>query len=90
MTFRKIKDPDATLDYQMDWSDWLAESDLIATSEWIVPAALAVVSESQSENTATVLLSGGLTGQTYVVVNRIVTDAGLTDDRSIEFLILDR
>jgi hypothetical protein len=92
MTFRKIKDPDAVLDYSIDWSAWLG-SDTITTSEWFVDGAdtdLAVDSDSKSTTATTVWLSGGTLGVTYTATNRITTADGRTDDRSISVQILDR
>ena len=56
MTF--AKDPDAVLDYAVDWLRWLA-GDEIATSVWIVPDGLTRVSDAATTTKATVWLSGG-------------------------------
>ena len=79
MTF--TKDPNAVLDYTIDWTRWLA-SDQIATSEWLVPAGLTKMADSKTASSATVWLSGGTAGQSYTVTNRITTAAGRTEDRS--------
>lgn len=80
-----IKDPDATLDYTRDWTDWLAASgaDAIVSSEWITPAGIVVEAQSNTENTATIWVSGGTLGQRYQLVNRITTNGGRIDDRTI-------
>jgi hypothetical protein len=75
------KDPDAVLDYQIDWSTWLG-SDTISTSAWTVQSGLTKGSDSKTDTTTTVWLSGGTAGQTYRVTNRIVTAGGRTDDRT--------
>jgi len=78
-----IKDPDAVLDYQVDWSDFLG-SDEITASQWISSdPALVVDSDSFTATTATVWLSGGDNRRRYTVTNRVSTDAGRTDDRTI-------
>jgi len=77
-----VKDPDAILDYTVDWSEWL-DTDTIASSDWEVPSGMSEQSSSNTTLTATVWLSGGTTDNTYAVVNRIVTAAGRTDDRTI-------
>jgi hypothetical protein len=87
MTF--TKDPDAILDYAVDWSRWLA-GDTIAASLWIVPAGLAKVTESNSATKAIVWLSGGTAGQSYTVTNRITTAGGRTEDRSFTIRVEDR
>jgi len=84
-----LKDPDAVLDYQVDWSDWL-DSDTISTSTWTVPSGLAEDSASNTTTTATVWLSGGTAGTSYTVVNHIVTAEGREDDRSIIIKCQDR
>jgi hypothetical protein len=77
-----VKDPDAVLDYQIDWSSWL-DSDTISTSDWTVPSGLTEDSASNTTTTATIWLSGGTEGETYTVINEIVTAGGRTDNRSI-------
>ena len=85
------KDPDAVLDYKVDWSTWLAEiSDTIATSSWDVPTGLTEDSDENNETEAVVWLSGGTAGQTYTVTNHIVTAGGREDDRSFQIVVKDR
>jgi hypothetical protein len=79
-----IKDPNATLDYKVDWSAWLG-ADTISTSSWIVPSGITQTTASNTATTGTIWLSGGTEGRTYQITHRIVTTAGRTDDRS--FLI---
>jgi hypothetical protein len=85
-----IKDPDAVLDYGFDWSDWLAIGETIATSTWTVPTGITKDSSSNSTTATVVWMSGGTAGQTYELVNRIVTSAGRTEDRTISLLVLQR
>lgn len=84
-----LKDPNAVLDYINDWSDWLV-TDTIATSTWTVPTGITKDSSSNTTTTATVWLSGGTAGVSYTVVNRIVTAAGRTEDRSVVLMVLER
>jgi hypothetical protein len=84
-----IKDPDAVLDYQVDWSSWL-NGDTISTSSWTVPQGLSKESDSKSTTATTVWLSGGVAGQSYSVVNHIVTAAGREEDRTIKIMCLER
>jgi len=83
------KDPDAVLDYQIDWTDWLA-GDTISTSAWTVSAGLTKTSESNTPATARVWLSGGQAGSVYKATNRIVTAGGRTDDRTLEIRVNQR
>ena len=78
-----IKDADAKLDYQLDWSAWLDDEDTIATSTWEPSDGLTVEDESHTTTTATVWLSGGTVGAYYTVTNRIVTAAGREDARPL-------
>ena len=84
------KDPDATLDYQFDWSDWLPSGDTISSSSLIIPNGLTLESESNTTNQVTAWLSGGVAGTDYTITNRIVTVAGRTDDRSAVIKVEDR
>lgn len=84
-TFSAIKDPDAVLDYSIDWEAWL-DGDVITGSTWLIGGSgsdMSVDSDSNSNTATTVWLSGGAMGRSYDVTNRIVTSAGRTDDRTI-------
>lgn len=86
-----IKDPQAKLDYAVDWSAWLDEDDdTIGQSDWTVPGGLTEVSASTTGTLATVWLSGGVVGEVYEVVNHIVTAAGREDDRTIFIHVADK
>jgi hypothetical protein len=84
------KDPDAVLDYQLDWSDWLPDGDTIATSVWSVPVGLTEDSDTNTTTTATVWLSGGTAGTEYQVANTITTADGRTDERTIKIKVVER
>lgn len=84
------KDPDAVLDYSVDWAAWLG-ADTIATSTWpVVPAGITKDSDTNDTTSATIWLSGGTAGQTYQITNRIVTAGGRTDDRTITIQIVEK
>jgi hypothetical protein len=85
---RWIKDPDATLDYSLDFTEWL-EADTLASATWSAPG-LTVVSSSTTTTTATIWLSGGTVGQVYPVRCRVVTAGGRTDDRTFELAVTHR
>lgn len=86
------KDPDAVLDYGVDWSAELAKhgNDTINTSTWIVPTGITKDSDSHTTTTATIWLSGGSVGKTYKVVNRITTVGGRTDDRTLSIQVVEK
>ncbi|MCJ7440416.1 MAG: hypothetical protein MUO25_02375 [Thermoanaerobaculaceae bacterium] len=83
------KDPNAVLDYSIDWSHYLG-TDTIATATWTVQAGLTKVTESKTTTTATVWLSGGTAGTDYPVICRITTVGGRTDDRTITIRVRER
>ena len=82
MSSTYTKDPDAVLDYMVDWEQWL-DGDTISTSTWTVPSGITKDSDSKTDTTATVWLSGGTLNDDYEVVNRIVTAGGRTEDRTL-------
>lgn len=84
-----LKDPDATLDYAVDWTAWLEDGDSIAASEWIV-TGLTGTRQALVGATATIWLSGGEPWQTYLVTNRVTTAAGRIDDRTLRIRVIDR
>lgn len=84
-----VKDPDAVLDYQADWATWLGE-DTISSSTWIVPDGITKDSDTNTTTSATVWLSGGTAGSNYSITNRIVTDGGRTDDRTIKIQVREK
>ena len=84
------KDPDAAgIDYKIDWVAELA-GDPISASTWIIPAGITKDSDSFTDTTATILISGGTVGETYSMVNRITTAGGRVDDRTITVSIAER
>ena len=82
------KDPGAVLDYLVDWSEWLG-TDLISSSSWVVQSPLTTTNSTNTTTTATVWLSGGVSGQQYVVTNRIVTAGARTNERSFMIMCQD-
>lgn len=79
-----VKDPDAVLDYVVDWAAWLGE-DMLSASAWAAQDGITVDSSSfEATGAATVWLSGGTVGTTYTVTNHITTAAGRQNDRSIK------
>ncbi len=87
-----LKDPQAVLDYTIDWAakNWLATGETIQTSTWTVATGLTKDSDTKTSTTATVWLSGGTAGQTYAVTNHIVTDQGREDDRTFYVVVQER
>lgn len=90
------KDPEATLDYLINWVDWLSTGDSIDTSTWSIEAItgdadpLTSTATASSTSTTTVKLSGGTIGNLYRVYNTITTNGGLTDRRYFRVKIVAR
>lgn len=85
-----LKDPDAILDFSIDWSNWLATGETISTSTWNVPTGITKDSDTNTSTVTTIWLSGGTVGTTYEIVNHIATDAGREDDRTIKISVAQR
>lgn len=88
------KDPDAVLDYGIDWADWLAAgidpTDTLATSSWTATSGITASAPQLDGTVASCLVSGGTAGQTYTVTNRITTANGRTEDRSFRVKVAER
>lgn len=85
------KDPDAVLDYAMDWSTWLASGENISTYVVTADSSLITIStHSISSAVVTAWLSGGHVGQTYTVAVKVVTSGSRTDERSFKVKIKQR
>ncbi len=91
-------DPDSTLDYQWDWSDWLPDGDTITAATVTIintdaadetPAT--VDSSSFTDTTVTAWISGGNTAfSPYTAVCHVSTLALREDDRSITLKVKER
>jgi len=81
------KDSDEVLDYNIDWSARLNPPDVISASEWFVPDGLVADSELMSDNSTTIWLSSGTTGEAYEVLNRIDTVEGRIMDQTVTLKI---
>lgn len=82
-----VKDPNAKLDYGIDWSSWLRPGDGISASTWTVggpDGSLTTYDPAFTGTQTTVWLQGGTEDGTYLVTNHITTSAGREDDRTIE------
>lgn len=92
MAGQYIKDPQATLDYVIDWTSWLATGETITAFTVTVPTGLtqATPAPSSTGTVVTVWLAGGTAGQRYTVTVHVTTSAGRQDDRSIQILAQDR
>ena len=82
-----LKDPEAALDYAVDWGADYLGGDALVASAWTVspdePGGIAVVRSRFDLLTATVEVAGGVPGKIYRVTNHVTTESGREDSRSI-------
>lgn len=83
-----LKDPAAVLDYAIDWGvDYLDGDDILTESVWSVDPdetdGVEIAGNSLGDRVSTVQASGGIAGRMYRLSNRVVTQSGRTDERSI-------
>lgn len=83
-------DSDAVLDFAWDWSQWLGNLETISSSTVTASPGITVNSTSNTTDKVTVWLSGGTAGQPYTVANRITTNQGRTDERTITIRVTNR
>lgn len=86
MTTTFTKDPDATLDFSVDWSAWL-DIDTIVSSSWTLDGGITLEAGSHTSTVATAWISGGADGTSYSAANRITTAQGRTDERTIKIKV---
>ncbi|MDA5194945.1 phage fiber-tail adaptor protein [Govanella unica] len=87
-----VKDPEARLDYAIDWSDYLDMGETIVESLWeVTPAeSLSVFVSEHGDSRSQVTLEGGTVRDIYAVTNRITTSLGRIDDRSLTIRVQER
>jgi len=85
-----VKDPDANLDYSVDWSQWLQSGETITASTWVVTTGITKGTTSNTTTSTTVWLSGGTDGTKYTATNHITTSLARQDDRSITIRVQQR
>lgn len=87
-----IKDPDAVLDYSVNWNaGYLQSGESLASSSWtIFPAGMTQTSAANTAGMAVITVSGGAAGQIYQLTNHITTSLGRTDERSITVRVENR
>ena len=90
------KDPNAVLDYKVDWTEWLVDGDTITADEWFLdgglfdPDDLDIENHTHDDTSATAWISGGTAGEEYDVTCRIATAHGRIDDRTFTLVVEDR
>jgi hypothetical protein len=90
MATNYVKDPDAVLDYIFDWMEWLSTSEVIVNSVMTVSPGLTLDSSNNTNTQATAWVSGGTPGIPYLLSNKITTNQGRIDERSITIRVTNR
>ena len=71
---REPKDPGDTLDYQLDWSGWLEEGEIVVSSEWTSSSG-EITDEEFTDLTTRAWLSGGVEKTSITLTNTITTSS---------------
>jgi len=82
-----IKDPQAVLDFNWDWSVWLGEGETITDKTVTPDVGLTVNSSSINGGIVAAWLAGGEIGTSYSVACTITTSAGRTETRRIQISV---
>ncbi len=89
-----LKDPSSSVDYSVDWSEWLSASEAIVSTTWSIDPAGVLAptlgAETASGTTRSVFVSGGTLGERYRLSCHIQTDGDRTADRSVIIRIAER
>ena len=83
------KDPDSARGYTVTWED-LRSGEVITASVWIVPAELTGTLESFTDDVTHIKLAGGVSGETYELINTITTNQVNEISRTIRLKVKDR
>ena len=83
------KDPEALLDYYIDWTAWLGD-DTIATSTWSQTGTVTLSADAVLGGVTQIWVADGTLGECCAVTNHITTTAGRADDRSLLLVIRAR
>jgi len=89
-----VKDPNALLDYKIDWNDWLGDDQIVSAIAFTDALAsaqtsgLRIATTTVSASAAVVVwLSAGVLDTEYTITSRIWTSAGRRNDESFTVVI---
>ena len=87
----KIKDPQASLFYGFDWSEWLSPNEVIKSHDITVSGSQLLITNDYHTSASVIFLaSGGELGKRYLVTCQIETTGSQVDDRTIKIDIRNR
>ncbi len=89
-----LKDPDATIDYAVDWDAGYLAGQAITVSDWAVEPAgagaprvlVAVIDGGRTVAT----IAGGSAGSVYRITNRVTFSDGRSDERTLTLRVDQR
>lgn len=82
------KTTDAVLDYTLDWTDFLGDTDNILDSDWSVSSNdISISTDTYTNKTTTAFISGGVADNSYDITNTITTLLGRTTSRVISIFV---
>lgn len=92
LTLSWEKDPQASLDYSIDWVDWLADvpGDSIANLYVTKSDGVSVSAQAIRGTVTAVVVKGGEVGVWETITVRVSTAQGRLDERTIKLLITER
>ena len=85
-----VKDPDATLDYLVDWTDQLVTGDYIISAAVSADIGIVLHAQTFTSATHTIWLRGGTVDTRYKARSKIWTQGGRVDERSITLIVRER
>ena len=75
MSNKISKDSESVLDFSIDLTALLQETETIQTSNWSVPSGLTEITNTHNDEITTIWLSGGTLNNTYEVKNTVTTNS---------------
>jgi hypothetical protein len=89
-----VKDPDAVIDYAVDWSAGYLVGQEVAQSLWTVapvePGGVTVEAATQTAGKTVATLSGGIAGHIYRITNLVRFSDGRSDERTLVVRVEER
>jgi hypothetical protein len=77
-----VKDPQDTVWYTVDWTEWLATGETVSSTAWTVPAGITQDAVTATSKTSLIKLSGGSPGVTYKIACKATTSSSQVVERS--------
>lgn len=90
MIFAPEKDPDATLDYSLDWTPWLTVGETVSAFNVTVPAGITLDGSGEAAGVISWRMSGGSVGVRYDVTVEVTTSSGQIDQRTVRVPVEER